>query len=43
MLPVGLMVDKLLSACASNHNTRSFFPARRQCAATALIEPMARQ
>ena len=43
MLPDGVTALVLKSECASSHSTRSFRPVRRQCRATAVIEPIARQ
>ena len=43
MLPDGVTSLVLKSECASSHRTRSFLPAWRQCLATAVIEPIARQ
>ncbi|MCY1378644.1 hypothetical protein D9M69_662990 [compost metagenome] len=43
MLPEGVTSLVLKSECASSHSTRSFLPTLRQCCATAVMEPMARQ
>ena len=39
-LPLGVMALLLKSAWASSHSTRRRLPSRRQCAATAVIEPI---